>query len=95
MEVETNAFSFMLTLVLKKFKEHDRIIVHTDSYVLWENLQKFRVGHSNLIPFMDMTNMTNSNEAKHIHIAHIRRGLNPRVDFLAKQGMNRPNTIFG
>lgn len=92
LEAESKAMAYMIQHILQKYTEHKKIIIHTDSYTLWENIQKYRAGFLNVIPYMDTAQILDN---RHIQIGHIRRHLNPGADHLAKLGLQRPNIIFG
>lgn len=69
-----------------------RILVYTDSFNFWHNIDLYRAGIINNVPFADTVNMDLYN---HINIGHNNRKYNLGADNLAKQGANKPNSISG
>lgn len=92
LQAETNALILALQEINNKIPKDKRVIVHTDAYNLFQNIQRYRAGHITNIPYTDTINM---GLYSNIFIEHINRQHNRGADYLAKQGATRPNIVRG
>lgn len=92
LEAETNALFFLLQHIPSFIHKEKKVIIYTDSMELLKNVKNYKAGNATSIKFSESRDLTG---LQYISLDHIARAHNFSADFLAKQGLSRPNMIWG
>lgn len=92
LEAETRALIFLLSKINNYMASNPRMIVLTDSLDLVNNVRHYKTGIDYTIPYTEEHDMLGIHK---IHLEHTNRSNNLGADSLAKQGLIRPNIIWG
>lgn len=89
---ETHALVYMIENISSRINKSNKVLIHTDSYTLWDTVIKFRTGLTTT-SLVGLYNLIKDNG--HIKIEYINRLYTVGADDLAKQGSTKPSMVMG
>lgn len=92
LQAETDSILIVLNEIHLNIPSDKKVIMHTDSQILWNNIQLFKAGLVLNIPFAENIHL---GLLQNVTITYISRTHNRGANYLAKQGLHKPRLVKG